>query len=163
MEREEINSPSWTLFPCTDQMNNVVFDSVSSPFNYLPHASSTLTTKHKVSFSVYLVNLQVSDTLWCQKYIYTFQAQIILFSPQPASAVIGQLTVRDIHKMNEIPANSNGYPDNRRPRVDALISAWGIRSSENWMRQSPNGLMLISISADYRKKNWEGVECGRYF
>ncbi len=91
-------------------------------------------TESHISFSVYLVNRQVSDTFWCQKYIYTLHKSFFSHFKQLAWTVLGQLTVRDVHKMNEISANSNIYPDSHRPRVDVLISARGIKSSENWMR-----------------------------
>lgn len=66
--------------------------------------------------------------------------------------------------VNKVPVNCPKHTNKRRrPGTNALISAGGIRSSENCRPHNPNGLMLISSSTNYRKLNWEGVGCGRYF
>ena len=49
-------------------------------------------------------------------------------------AVVGPLKVRHMQMMNKIPASSNKHPNSYRVRADALISARGIRSSENQIR-----------------------------
>lgn len=96
-------------------------------------------TESQISYrtSVYFINLKASDT---------FYVQIIVFRPQT-----GQLKGRDIHKMTKI----SGEQQQTSP-AEVLISARGIRPSETWMHQSPNGLMLISTSANYRKKKLGG-------
>ena len=86
----------------------------------------------------------------------SFHTQIILFSPQTPKS-----KVRVTHKTNKIPANSS--PTSRQlwrgPSVDALIPAWRIRSSENRMRQSPNGAdgdFHISKLQEEKKIRWVG-------
>lgn len=60
--------------------------------------------------------------------------------------------------MNKVPVNGHTHPyTSRRLSADVLISGGGIRFSENCRHHNPNGVMLISSSANYRKKNEEGM------
>lgn len=114
-ERNPLNSMNVALFP-------------SKPSTTRPQRSFNYPTHTKGDQSLCLFDKSGRDT--------SFHTQIILFSPQTPKP-----KVRVKHKTNKISANSS--PTSRQlwrgPRVDALIPAWRIRSSENRVCQSPNG------------------------
>lgn len=116
VKRKEIHSTAWT--------------SLYFPQNHQQHDLSVpLIIQHtQKEISLQSQSKSGRDT--------SFHTQIILFSPQTPKP-----KVRVKHKTNKISANSS--PTSRQlwrgPRVDALIPAWRIRSSENRVRQSPNG------------------------
>lgn len=116
VKRKEIHSTAWTslYFPKNDQ-------------------------QHDLSVPLIIQHTQKEISLQSQSKCgrdTSFHTQIILFSPQTPKP-----KVRVKHKTNKISANSS--PTSRQlwrgPGVDALIPAWRIRSSENRVRQSPNG------------------------
>lgn len=86
--KTRISSTSWTSFPWTDQM---VFDGLSSPFNYLPHASSaspSLQNKKSDQFFCWFGKFLTPEIRSHISLTNLFFSHL----KQAASTVIGQLT-----------------------------------------------------------------------